>query len=348
MAQWKGAQTVAGMAYSGTTWGAEAACGTNSGFEFESESLTADAQFIPNTGISGNIAQIKGVKGNELHSGDIVIPGDYNTIDRFVAQVLGGEDSPSVIGSGYRHILGPANSVEGKHGTVVFGHSGLYVREYPTVKFTGFTMNCAAGEQAKFTFNCVPNKCVVDDSGTNKLATMTNITRPALWNYIEFNHLTVRLNTWGAAALSASDDQYISAISLTVTNNMRGDSVTTKAAPYTDEPYRSGWMEVTGTLTFGELTASTWLTDHLAKTQKKMTLFFTGPALGADYYYFEVDLGSVQFESYDDNVGGPELVAPTLNFRCSKSLATPTGMHNTDIIRVQIHNEQNRSALSGV
>ena len=349
MPDWKGAQTVAAMVYSGGgAWNTEVACAASSAFEFESESLTPDAQFVPNTGISGNIAQIQGSKGNELHSGDIVIPMDYNIAHRFIAQVMGAAAAPTTRGSGYQHLLSQLANLEGIHGTVVLGQTGIFVRVYPTVKFTGFTVACNAGEQAKLTVNCVPDKLIVDDSGTNKLATLTNITRPSDIELTEFNHLTVLMKDQASAPLAAGDAQYISGFTLTVTNNLRGDSVTTRNAPYTDEPTRNGWFEVSGTLTFAELDANTNIVDHLAKTVKMLRISFDGAAWAdlAPRYVF--NMPSVQFESTEFNIGGPELAPNTVGFRCSRALSIPTGQPSADAMYVTVGNMQSGNALSAV
>lgn len=349
MPDWKGAQTVAGMVYSGGgSWTTEVACAGSSAFEFESETLTADAQFVPNTGISGNVAQIQGSKGNEIHSGDLVIPMDYNIAHRFIAQVMGTAAAPTSRGSGYQHLLSIKTDLEGIHGTVVLGMPSLFVRVYPTVKFTGFTVACNAGEQAKLTVNCVPDTLVVDDSATNKLNTLTNITRPSEIELTEFNHLTVLMKDQASAPLGAGDAIYLSGFTLTVTNNLRGDSVTTRAAPYVDEPTRNGWLEVSGTLTFAELDANTNMVDHLAKTVKMLRISFDGAAWAdlAPRYVF--NMPSVQFESVDNNIAGPELAPNTVGFRCSRALSIPTGQPSADIIYVTVGNMQSGNALSAV
>lgn len=349
MAQWKGAQSIAAMVYSGGgDWDTEVACAANSAFEFESESLSVDSQFVPNTGITGNVAQLQGSKGNELHAGDIVIPMDYNIAHRFIAQVMGTAAAPTSSGTGYQHLLSIKNSLEGIHGTLVFGMTGLFVRSYLTAKFTGFTIDAAAGEQAKLTMNTVPSSLLVDDSGTNKLNTLTNITRPSDQEYVEFNHLDVWMNDQSGAALEAANAQYVTSVSLTVTNNMRDDSVTTRNAPYTDEPTRNGWLDVTGTLTFGELTANTNISDHLAKTVKKLRIQFLGPAWASLQPRYVFNMPSVQFESVDYNIAGPELAPNTVGFKCSRALSIPTGQPSADIMYVNVRNLQSGNALSAV
>lgn len=344
MPDWKGAQTIAAMVYSGGgDWGTEVACAASDGFEFESESLNVDSQFVPNTGITGNVAQIEGSKGNEIHAGDIVLPMDYNIAHRFIAQVLGTAASPTASGGGYQHVLTIKDDLEGIHGTLLFGMPSAFVRVYLTAKFTGFTIDCASGDQAKLTVNTVPGKLLVDDSGTNKLNTLSNITRTTDIEAVEFNHLAVWMNDQSDGAVSASDAQYVSAMSLTVVNNMRGDSVTTRDAPYTDEPTRNGWLEISGTLTFAELDANTNITDHLAKTVKKIRFNFTG---ASEPDYIEIALPSVQFESVDYNIAGPELAPNTVGFRCSRALSAPTGM-GTPIIYMVVRNQQSTNALTG-
>lgn len=338
MTEWKGAQTIVGMQEADPTlaWGVEIPVAGNGGFEFESESLTADSQFIPSTAIGGNIAQLQGSKGNELHSGDVVIPVEYNTVGRFLAQVLGAAANATLSDSAYTHSLSLAVDRSGYHPTFVFGMPGLFVRSYPSVKINSWTIDCPSGDVAKLTVNVTPNKVIVDDSGTNTLATLSNITRPSDIQYTEFNHLTVAMNDQsGGSPDYTTDAQYLSGFSLTFENNMRTDSVTTRDAPYVDEPKRNGWLAVSGTLTYGELTASTNMADHLAKTVKKMFIRWQTAAgtIGvSSSYKLEIQLPSVQFESNDFNLTGPELAPNTVGFKCSRALSTPTGFAGTDII----------------
>ena len=336
--EWKGAQTVAGMTEADPTldWGTEIPVAALGGFEFESESLVADAQFIESTAISGNIAQLQGSKGNELHSGDLIIPVEYNTIGKWIAHVLGAAADSSLADSAYTHSLTLAVNLTGLHPTVVFGMLGLFVRAYPSVKINSFTISCAAGEVAKATINCTPNKVIVDDSGTNALATLSNITRPTDIAYAEFNHLIVAMNDQsGGNPDYSTDAQYLNAFSLTFMNNMRTDSVTTRDAPYVDEPKRNGWLAVSGTLTYGELDAATRMTEHLAKTVKKMLIKWQSPSgtIGASSSYkIEIQLPSVQFESDDINIAGPEMAPNTVAFKCSRALSTPTGFVDGNIV----------------
>jgi len=347
--------SIGGLVYSGGgNWGTEVACAADSGFEFTSESIKPAVTLIPNNGITGTISQQPGVKGNELHAGDITVIPDYNYIDRFLALVFGVGTKAEGPTWYLQSLSPPPPDHEGKHGTLVIGHTGLYVRAMPTVKFTGFTLTATPDSIPEFVFHCVANRQIVDDSGTNTLATQTNITRvnPG-GGYIgfvaSFNDLQICLKARSAAALSYTTDAvYVDNFTMTVNNNMREASVTTRNAPYVDEPLRDGFMTASGSMTFSALTANTYVLADLAKTAQKMYLKFE---TAANEYSIEFKFASLQFEDVDSQIGGPGLAPHTVNWTAHRPLASPPGFVGNEYKSVPvcyIRNKQNRNALDGV
>jgi hypothetical protein len=225
------------------------------------------------------------------------------------------------------------------------------VREYPTCKFDSFSLAAAAGERARFTFNIIPDRLVADDSGTNKLATLGNITRPSQSEPIEFNVAQLLMNDQSAGALSGSDEIFINNITLNANNNLRAASVTTRNAPYVDEPLRNSWFEVGGSFTLGELEDFDLVDDNLTKVVKKMSLTFTSNNLvggaGSTVWSLTFLLPSVQIENANPNIGGPEVVEPVYNFQASLADSVPTGFSDVDAILCRVVNSDSTNALTG-
>jgi hypothetical protein len=361
MAGWKGVNSVCGIAFSGpavasdAVWGTARALGAGHKVDFVSESLTPNATFIPNNSLTGTPFRAKGSKGNEFHAGQLVTEIDYEVCHRLLALTLGGAVAPVEQDTGAAsnlHELYAINSLLNIYATMVFYQSGLFVRELPSVKFNGFTLEVNSGERARLIFDVIADKEIVDDSGTNTLTTAVDITDPTYSDHATFNHLQFLVNDQDGSELDTADEYYVSSLTLSVTNNLRVDSVTTKNAPYIDEPERNGWMEVTGSFTLSLLDSSGDLDDNLDKTVKKATLTLTSDNAvtggeGSTFWSLQFLLPSMQIESVaNSEIGGPEIVAPTYNFQCSKAGSAPTGFSDVDAVRALVVNSDSNNALS--
>jgi hypothetical protein len=358
MAGWKGVNTIAGIAYSGggSGWGSEVAVGGGHGIDFVSEQLSPDAQFIANESITGTPFQGVGAKGNEYHAGPLVMEGDFETVHRLLALFFGTAAAPVQQGSdaAYMHELTAKDDLSGIHASLVFGQTGLFVREYPTCKVGSFSMECSSGARARFTYQMVPDKLTIDDSGTNKLSTLSNITMPSAAGTnaaaITFNGLEVLINDQSAGALSGSDEYYVSAITVNANNNLREQMVTTQNAPYIDEPLRNSWFTIGGSFTLGELSSYGDYQDLLDKTTKKMTITFTGgEAATGTNYSLVLYLPAVQIESPGGGltVDGPEVLEPSFNFVAALASSVPTGFSDTDGLKAEVVNTDSTNALTG-
>jgi hypothetical protein len=354
MAVGKGALARAGFKKS-TTWGTAVLLGATNGVEFVSEGLTPDAQLIPDEQVSGSITRLFGDKGNEFHSGPIVLDAKYEGIETLIAMAQGTAGVPTQVGAdnAYKHVFKIADSVDGKH--VTFGIA-KQVRfwEYPTCKVGGFSLQAQNGRRARWTFPLIPqtlNRNTV--GGTNNNTTASTITLPANRDFMLFKDMKVRINLHDGIALDDTHLVYISEFGVESTRNFETDDVTTQYGYLIDEPVGDSWTDLMGTMNFSKYNDNAGGNDALvealiSKTRWKMTVTWTGPAIGATTFKCTMYFPDIQFESGDVNVGGPQRIPANLKFRANRRLTVPTGFPATytDPVTIEIINQRNTDALA--
>lgn len=339
-----------------TTWGTAVTLTTGDQVEFISESLTPDAQFISDEGLSGSKGRLAGDKGNEFHSGDLVCDVRYEGLGVLFAAALGDDEAQDQEGSddAYRHNLQPADDMSGIHVTVGID-KGVAVWEYPTCKVNGFSFSCANGERARATFPLIPQSLAIG-TGTNTSSSGWSL--PANRDFLKFAQMAVRINAQSGSALDPTDLIYISSFEVAVNHNFPTDDVTTQFGNLIDEPVGDGFLDVTGSLNFSKYhdgtggpaeSSADLVAALLDKSVWKMDVVFTGPvADGSATFGFEFYFPSVQFSDGDANIGGPRRIPTNLNFSASRVLTAPTGFDatHTRAVNLQIVNQVSTDFLA--
>jgi tail tube protein len=354
MAAAKGFASVAAFKKA-TTWGTPVAAGAGDGIEFASESLTPDAQFIPDEQINGKATKLAGDKGNEFHSGDLEVDAKYQGVEVLLAMAMGTAGVPTQVltDDAYLHVFKPADNKEGIFGTLVFNKQ-VGVWEYTTAKVGGFTLGCTNGERAKLTFPIIPQGLNINTgAGTNNNTTVANITLPTNRDFLLFSQMKVRINDTSGGALAAADEVYVSEFECTLNNNFPTDDVTTQYGYLIDEPIQDGFTELSGSLNFSKYNNNNGgntalLTALLSKTPKKMSVVWTGRlASGTTNFRMTMYFPSVQFSSGDANIGGPERIPLNLQWMASRVLTLPTGFPAgyTDALTIELVNQRNSNPL---
>ena len=167
--------------------------------------------------------------GNLSLNGDITCFARYDALTLPFALVMGIAGVPATVATtGREHTLKWANSVDQLVATMAM-NTITSVDEFPSLKFSGFTIHQVTGQPADLTFNAIANtKRYSTDSGdlpaaTGGLAAVTTI--PIRYRLMG-HHLTVRANLQGAGALASPTDVITpNDITLTVNRNMVGDHV---------------------------------------------------------------------------------------------------------------------------
>ena len=355
MAIGKGFATIAAFKKA-TTWGTPVACGAGDGVEFRTEGLKPDAKFIPDESITGRASQLFGDKGNEFHSGDVEMDVRYEGLDVLFGMALGTAGAPSQVGvdNAYKHVWKIADDKQGLFGTLVFNKQ-VATWEYTTAKVGGFKMSIKNGERLKCSFPLIPQGLNINTStGTNNSTTISNITMPSNRDFALFSQMAVRINAHDGAALASTDLVYPSDFEVELDNSFPTDDVTTRFGYLIDEPIQDGWSMVKGKIGFSKYmngglgSNNAFLADMLTKARKKMTVIFTGPAIGATNFKLSMYFPDLQFESGEANVGGPARIPLTLNFEAHRRTAVPTGFPTgyTEAVTLEVINQRSTDALA--
>ena len=351
MVEWKGTDTVFGMVEA-ATWATAVAAGAGHQIPFISADPAIDAQLIRTDALTGTPFRGPGLKGNELHSGPFVFPLDFETVHRLLAFSFGSivapvQQHPDVA---YLHEAVVAGSDKGQFVTGVLGHAGIFVKEYTTMKLGDLTISVQSGDNVPtIQVQMTPHRLITDDSGANTLATLGNINERVAPVFVQFEHLSILINDESGAALTDSNDRFeISGFTLTLTKNARINSVTTRNAPYVDEPIRNGFFDVSGSFQVAELEDATRINEVLNKTKKKAHILLDGPvANGATNFQLRFELASLQLdEAQNTNPTAPGLVTPNYTFLAARASANPTGFTHSDAVRAFITNTDDTAPLT--
>lgn len=350
-----GALARLGFAPAAGPWGTPRLLGAGHLKEYVSESMTPDAQFIPDEQMAGQITQLGGDRGNEFHSGDVVMDLKYEGMEDVIGLAFGdanGGAAPPQVGLdvAYKHVLKPASNKVGKYGTIVVD-KGFEVWEYPTAKVGGFTLDVVPGRRARMTFPMIPQGLNINEgTGTNNTTTVATLTLPANRDFALFADLAVRMNLVADPALGTAHLVYASEFHVTLNNNYPTDDVTTRYGRKIDEPIQDGYTEVTGSIAFSKYMTENkaWMTRILDKGSVKMDVKFTGRAIGATNFSAALYFPNVQMVSGAPNVSGPGRVPFTAAFRSSRALSVPTGFPTgyTDALTMDIVNQRSTNALA--
>lgn len=333
-----------------TTWRTAVAMTAGKQINFISADPAMDAQLLRSESLSGSPFRVAGLKGNELHSGPFRFPIDFETVHTLLAFAFGSNTAAATVGTdpAFQHEIIVAGSDKGIFATMVVGDEGLFIREYPTVKVGDVTISIQTGAEPTIELQCTPDRVITDESGPNglsELVTLDERTTPAL---VEFNHLSMLLNDRTAAALTDSDDRVeIAGIELRLLKNQRVDSVTTRNAPYVDEPVRNGFYDIQGTITLAEMEDHVLFGEAISKVQKKAHVLLDGGLIGTETnYQLKFEMAGLQFDNAEGvNPSGPGIVTPNFPFTAHRALANPTGFTHSDAIRAFVTNSDANAPL---
>lgn len=260
----------------------------------------------------------------------------------------------------YRHVLKIATAIEALHATLVHGFSGQSVREYISAKTNGFTLNMPNGAK----WNCqIPFICFdanFDDSGPNKLATLSGITRPGTRRLALFRQTAIRRNNQSAGALStivATDViRTVSSFNIQLVNNLPTDDFTLLNGDRRDNNDRDGKVKVTGSIEYSKTPDDADMILGKNRTAQKMDCKVAGPVIDAaatnpgdalTQFAMNLFMPSVQF-SVSSPIGGAGRVPKTLNYEAQGVETVPTGFPAgyTDPVTIEIVNTDSANPLA--
>jgi hypothetical protein len=164
-------------------------------------------------------------------AGDVTAFARYDSLLLPLALTMGIAGVPTVVGvTGQEHTLKWANSIDGINATMAVD-TLTSIDEFPSLKFSGFTIHQIVGQPADITFNVIANtKRYSTDTtdpplngfGANTFPTLVTTQSPRY--RLMGHHLKVRGNLVSDALLaSPTHDLCFNELTLTVSRNMVGD-----------------------------------------------------------------------------------------------------------------------------
>jgi hypothetical protein len=275
-----------------------------------------------------------------------------------------------VVPLAYKHVLTPPALMNSAMGTFVYGQASLYLKEFVSTMFNGFTIDYPNQGKVNLALPAVPHGVNFDDPNVaaadkpvNLLSAIGTISRPGNRDTALWRQSVVRWNEVSAAALAAADGKKCSAMQVVANNNFVTDDFTLEFAavgPNNDtsrisQPVRDNKVQFSGSFTFSRLQTNIQdLIDAMGRTRMKASIITTGLAIpgatnGGQRYQINVYMPDIQFD-VESNVGGPGRVPKTVNYVAHAADSAPTGFPTgyTDGVTIEIINSRNINAITQV
>ena len=296
-----------------------------------SESLMVDQMQIDDNSLVGSSFRRNPDKGAVGISGAVETYLKYDGLELDIAMVMGRSGTPTKRGSvppAYYNDYSIKDDLETYFTTLVIDKQ-VAIDEFDSVKYGGMTISGDAGDRLKISFDLIArkfNNASVINTGVSA------ITEPLPRKYVLFEDCRFLMNANASAALASGvDDVYPSAFSITINNNMSGD-LTAENDPYVDEPLRSGFGDISGTITIPKYKDTVSVDAMIAGTTMKMAIRCISstqictPGNGAYYYEFSMLLPSIKITEAPREVGGEGNIPGTFSFTAHTPDSAPDGM----------------------
>lgn len=280
------------------------------------------------------------------------------------------ESVGTVLPESFLHVLTPPPLMNLAMGTFVYGQDTLYLKEFVSCMFNGFTLDYPNQGKVNCALPAVPHGVNFDDSTVaapdkpvNLLADIATISRPGFRDTALWRQTKVRWNAQASAALAAADSKKLSALQIIANNNYATDDFTLEFAdsgPNKDtsrisQPVRDNKVQFTGSFSFSRFTANVRdLIDAMARNRQKATAITTSLAISGSgntgqRYQLAVYMPDIQYDA-EQNVGGAGRIPKTVNFQAHAASAAPAGFPAgyTDGLTIEVVNSRNVNALTQV
>ena len=277
------------------------------------------------------------------------------------------ESVGTVIPISFLHVLTPPALMNAAMGTFVYGQASLYMKEFVSAMFNGFTLDYPNQGKVMCALPVIAHAINFDDSTVaaadkpvNLLSSIGTISRPGNRDTALWRQSTVRMNAQAGAALLAADNLKCNSMQVAANNNLAADDFNLEFAGGANpsrisQPVRDNKVQFSGNFAFNRL--QTDIADIIAgvkRARQKASIITTGEAIPGvantgQRYQVNVYMPDLQYDA-EMNVGGPGRVPKTLNFQAHAASAAPTGFPAgyTDGVTIEIVNARNINALTQV
>jgi hypothetical protein len=299
------------------------------------------SEMIEDVGLRGNVFKEPSDQGAITIEGSIG-PVDTRYEDQMfeiaLAQVMGALANPDIQSDGYKQVYTVG---DGQYTMTLADYNPAYAGPVCTNGvhvFTGIDtteLKITGDGAGKVVYELTVNgKTRILDSSVN--TAMENFPSPLKGKL--YNQDTVfRVNDNDDGALDSGDILALSTWSITITRGKKVDIFATGSNTRQDaEP--DGFWEVMFEGTLTKQNDDSWDNRFQDNDHVKFDLTATGPSIGTDDYKFTILIPRAEITNYTNTVGGPENVAPVIEFRVITS-NLPTGMDAiTSPIQIELIN----------
>ena len=256
----------------------------------------------------------------------------YTGLEFLLAQPMGvAANSAGVTGVRTQRYTYTGN-IDGVFGTVVF-EKKVEQHEYPSVKFSGFTISGQAGRPLEVTFRGVADTCVISGQKNTSLTTVTYRSKS---NRVMFNQLKIRARNKEDAALADAQRINPASFELTYDRPMVGDHVADGGRTII-EPVMDGFPTATLRFTFPRYATAPagtpgndFFTAIVNNKPQKIDFLASGPTISGSspstVAQFLLDIPNAIPQTVASNIGGPGRIPQEVTFMLKEAAAAPTGM----------------------
>lgn len=270
-----------------------------------------------------------------------------------------------VVPLAYMHVLTPPALMNSAIGTFVYGQASLFLKEFVSTMFNGFTIDYPNQGKVNLALPTVPHGVNFDDSTVaaadkpvNLLTAIGTISRPGQRDTGLWRQTKVKFNEQSGAALAVGDNKKCSTMQVVGNNNYVTDDFTLEFAgdvSRISQPVRDNKVQFTGSLSFSRLQTNIKdLIDGMNRTRMKMSIITTSAAIpgatnGGQRYQIAIYMPDIQFD-VEASVGGPGRIPKSISFQAHAAAAAPTGFPAgyTDGVTIEVVNSRNINAITQV
>jgi len=334
----------------------------------ETASINQSINYIQDNSLTGKAYRQQSDRGAITVAGTMDAIMRYDGLDLDIAMTMGRASSPTKIAGtppAYYNDYRLGDSLEGYMITMAIDKQ-VTIHEFDSLKYNGMTISGDAGDRLKVSFDLIGRAQLNSDSGSIVNTSLAAATDPLPREYILFEDVKFLMKSASDTAMAYGvDDVYPASFSVSVSNNLAGD-LTSENDPYVDEPLRSDFGDISGTLTIPKYKDTNTENAFLNGTAMKLAIKcisstqIVAPGDGPYYYEFNMYFPNIVITEANRDIGGPGNIPGTFNFMAERATTAPDGMDGvggkedsaesrssvTDPCVIEVKNVQNVSPLA--
>lgn len=303
---------------------------TNSAIDYLSEDFGLGIpEYIDDEGVARSWPADP-LRGNVVANGSFRAYLRYLGLEYVLASPLGVAAVSAVATGVRRHRYTYTSDVYGVFATVAIDR-GVSIHEYPSSKFSGFTISGQAGRPVEGQFRALCNNST---NPATKNTTLASASFRSSGHHVQWSNLTLLVATKAGAAPTSTSDQYEpSAFEFTYDRPLSQHYVMNGSAEMI-EPIIDGAPNATMRLTFPRYATAPagtpgnyFIAAAKANTALKLWLRGVGPTItGAHRHRFDLYAGNVFVQSVTSNIANANAIPMEVVLSLKSTPSVPTGL----------------------